>query len=349
MSPPYSHQSQGKVEGSTGTSLTNFVQQGWWRCDLNTAFSFSTTTSLGSQHPSPNVKTFCKFEPQIWLEIITSRDAKSACFKGSRTSCREIIFGIFWPNFGQKRSHHVMDASCRLIHFSGKTSHFENYRYSYSSNIVGFGERVLGDIRDIPTQKLRLRSQHQKLRGIWLGRNRITNEHILALPLQYSEHPSKTTWAYKCRRITRVPSEEQRDLNFPENIYWPQLSDDIDFKTTEHFRNHQKQNIATRAFDLQSYDIILKQLLHLRINIHGRCNHHLVYLNHLRLFYLEHQWSNNRQLHFQLSYFKDHLQECRQLLYLTHLQQYIIQQASTTTNLVVRDQTTATTSSSQHH
>ena len=42
-------------------------------------------------------KTFCKFEPQIWLEIITSRDAKSACFKGSRTSCREIIFGIFWP------------------------------------------------------------------------------------------------------------------------------------------------------------------------------------------------------------------------------------------------------------
>ena len=68
---------------------------------------------LGSQHPSPNVKTFCKFEPQLWLEIITSRDAKSACFEGSRTSCGEIIFGIFWPNFGQKRSHHVMDASCR--------------------------------------------------------------------------------------------------------------------------------------------------------------------------------------------------------------------------------------------
>ena len=50
---------------------------------------------MGSQHPSPNVKTFGKFEPQIWLEIITSRDAKSACFKGSRTSCREISFGIF--------------------------------------------------------------------------------------------------------------------------------------------------------------------------------------------------------------------------------------------------------------
>ena len=68
---------------------------------------------MGSQHPSPNVKTLCNFEPQIWPEIITSRDAKSACFKGSRTSCDVIDFGFFWQNFGRKRSHHVMDASCR--------------------------------------------------------------------------------------------------------------------------------------------------------------------------------------------------------------------------------------------
>ena len=31
-----------------------------------------------------------------------------------------------------------------LVHSSGKTSHFENYRYNYRSNIVGFGEIVLG-------------------------------------------------------------------------------------------------------------------------------------------------------------------------------------------------------------
>ena len=75
---------------------------------------------MGSQHPSPNVKTLCNFETQIWLEIITSRDAKSACFKGSRTSCREIIFGLFGANFGQKRSHHVMvmfQADLRALHF----------------------------------------------------------------------------------------------------------------------------------------------------------------------------------------------------------------------------------------
>ena len=60
---------------------------------------------IGSgQHPSPNVKTLCNFETQTWLEIITSRDAKSTCFKGSRTSCREIIFGIFGAEFRQKRS-----------------------------------------------------------------------------------------------------------------------------------------------------------------------------------------------------------------------------------------------------
>ena len=42
---------------------------------------------LDSQHPSPNVKTPCNFEPKIWLKMITSRDVKSACFKGSKTSC----------------------------------------------------------------------------------------------------------------------------------------------------------------------------------------------------------------------------------------------------------------------
>ena len=84
-----------------------------FRLWFNLAWKFQSP-SMGSQHPSPNVKTLCNFEPQIWPEMITSCDAGSTCFKGSRTSCREIIFGIFWPNFGQKRSHHMMDASCRF-------------------------------------------------------------------------------------------------------------------------------------------------------------------------------------------------------------------------------------------
>ena len=67
---------------------------------------------MGSQHPSPNVKNPLRIRAGNWLEIITSRDAESACFQGSQTSCTEIISGVFLPKFGRKRSHHVMDASC---------------------------------------------------------------------------------------------------------------------------------------------------------------------------------------------------------------------------------------------
>ena len=57
-------------------------------------------------------KTLCNFEPQIWLEMIASRGARSACFKGSRTFCNVVISGVSLGLFGRKRSHHVMDVSC---------------------------------------------------------------------------------------------------------------------------------------------------------------------------------------------------------------------------------------------
>ena len=66
----------------------------------------------GSFLAPDNVKSLLRFEPQFWLEIITSRDAKSASFKGSRTPCNVIVSGNFWADFGRKTSHHVMDASC---------------------------------------------------------------------------------------------------------------------------------------------------------------------------------------------------------------------------------------------
>ena len=40
-------------------------------------------------------------------------------------------------------------------------------------------------------------------------------------------------------------------VNLFKNFSWPQLSDDIDFKTKEHFDNLQKQNIMTRDLHLQ--------------------------------------------------------------------------------------------------
>ena len=91
--------------------------------------------------------------------------------------------------------HSIFILNNYLVHSSGKTSHFENYRYNYRSNIVGLGEIVLGDFRNIPTHKLRLRDQHQNLRGIWIGRDLVTNEHILALLRQGAGTP---TPAYGC-------------------------------------------------------------------------------------------------------------------------------------------------------
>ena len=83
--------------------------------------------------------------------------------------------------------------------------------------------------------------------------------------------------------------------------YKDKLSDDIDFKTRKRFNNLQKQNIATQDLQLQepqneedieqplgvqppvlrTLDIIFKQLIHLKNNIHLhiRYNHHLVYIN----------------------------------------------------------------------
>ena len=64
--------------------------------------------------------------------------------------------------------HRIFILNNYLVHSSGKTLHLENYRYNYLSNIIVFGEVVLADVRNIPTQKLHLMNQHQKLRGIWL-------------------------------------------------------------------------------------------------------------------------------------------------------------------------------------
>ena len=194
VSPPYSHQSQRKVERFHRNLFDNFAQQ-----DYN-----------GAKTPKWNL-----------------------------TCCLQ----------GHLLQHSIFILNNYLVHSSGKTSHFENYRHTYRSKIVGFREIVLGDVRNIPTQKLRLRNQHQKLRGIWIGRDLVTNEHILARPLQYSQHPSTTTGAYRCRQITRVPHEEQHDINFLKDIYWPQLSDDIDFNTREHFNNLQKRNITTEIYN----------------------------------------------------------------------------------------------------
>ena len=103
-----------------------------------------------------------------------------------------------------------------------ETSHFENYRYNYRSNIIGFGEVVLGDIRNIPTQKLRLRNQHKMPRGIWIGRDLIANYHIphhlgTTMNIPFYNNRS-TTSAGRSHSCTVVKNND--DLNFLKDIYW---------------------------------------------------------------------------------------------------------------------------------
>ena len=57
---------------------------------------------------SPNVRTFCNFEPQIWLEMITSRDVPKVLVLKAQI---RLVMRSFLAFFDRKRSHHVMDAS----------------------------------------------------------------------------------------------------------------------------------------------------------------------------------------------------------------------------------------------
>ena len=67
---------------------------------------------LDSQQSSPNVKTLCYFEPQIWPEIVPHHvNAKSACLgNGSGILFREYCFGE--------------ESSLSLTEFYGKLGEF---------------------------------------------------------------------------------------------------------------------------------------------------------------------------------------------------------------------------------
>ena len=67
---------------------------------------------IGSLHKqsSPTAKTLCNFKPQFGLAIITSGDAKHACFRGSGTSSQPVFI---------KRVFLLNGAFCRSICFGG--------------------------------------------------------------------------------------------------------------------------------------------------------------------------------------------------------------------------------------
>ena len=101
--------------------------------------------------------------------------------------------------------HSVFILNKYLVKDTGTTAHQNNYHKAYNNPICQFGEAVLADTRYLVNYKLRQRNLDQKIKGIWIGKDPTTDEHLIALPPIYDNHPSVTGSIYKCRGITRLP------------------------------------------------------------------------------------------------------------------------------------------------
>ena len=137
-----------------------------------------------------------------------------------------------------------------IIHNNGATSYSNNYHREYDGVILHFGENIWAEIKNIPTKKLDSRHEPQKLKGIWLGRDTSTNEHLVALPRDvYRDHPSVTATIYRCRGVTRMPSEQRFDAGFTSNIDWPtmEVMDDIEKASLQTFIQLRDSGTSLRA------------------------------------------------------------------------------------------------------
>ena len=146
--------------------------------------------------------------------------------------------------------HAVFIANRYIIHNNGATSYSNNYHREYDGVILHFGENIWAEIKNIPSKKLDSRNEPQKLKGIWLGRDTSTNEHLVALPRDvYRDHPSVTTTIYRCREVTRMTSEQRFDAVFTSNIDWPSMEvlDDIEKASLQTFIQLRDSGTSLRA------------------------------------------------------------------------------------------------------
>ena len=143
--------------------------------------------------------------------------------------------------------HAVFIINRYIIH---STSYSNNYHGEYEGAILHFGENIWAEIKIIPTRKLDSRNEPQKFKGIWLGRDTSTNEHLVALPRDvYRDHPSVTTTIYRCRGVTRMTSEQGFDAGFTSNIDWPSMEvlDDIEKASLQTFIQLRDMGTSLRA------------------------------------------------------------------------------------------------------
>ena len=93
--------------------------------------------------------------------------------------------------------HSIFILNNYLVHSSGKTSHFENYRYNYRSNIFHFQEIATWRRQEHPDTKTvsTINIRNFVTSGLAISSR---TEHILALPLHYS---STSIYNYGCLQV----------------------------------------------------------------------------------------------------------------------------------------------------
>ena len=103
---PFQRERERERQGERDRSLMHMPYQcASISCALSVWIGQRHSGFMVGQHPSPNVKTICNFEPQIWPEPITSCNAEGTCFKGSRTSCEVIFFWRFLVQVSARKDH----------------------------------------------------------------------------------------------------------------------------------------------------------------------------------------------------------------------------------------------------
>ena len=144
--------------------------------------------------------------------------------------------------------HSVFVLNKYLVKDTGTTAHQNNYHKAYNNPICQFGEAILADTRYLVNYKLRQRNLDQKIKGIWIGKDPTTDEHLIALAPIYDNHPSVTGSIYKCRGVTRLPRPNMWDTTFLATIHWPPMEsmDYIEPDVSENYKYLQEHNTSTR-------------------------------------------------------------------------------------------------------
>ena len=82
----------------------------------------------------------------------------------------------------------------------------------------------------------------KRSRAFGLAKDPTTDEHLIALPPIYDNHPSVTGSIYKCRGITRLPRPNMWDTTFLATIQWPPMEsmDYIEPDVSENYKYLQE-------------------------------------------------------------------------------------------------------------